>query len=84
MLCDAVEFTGSGGPALKKRAMDKEVGIAPYGRSEVRIMILRQSEMTLGSGCVARPRQCSEKSNLQCRSSRGSVQAGHHSLNFSA
>ena len=55
MLCDAVEFPGSGGPALKKGAMDKEVGISPYGRSEVRIMILRQSEMTLGSGGVARP-----------------------------
>ena len=83
MLCDAVEFTGSCGPALEKGSVDEEVGIAPNGGGEVRVMVLRQSEMTLGSGCVARPRQGAEKSNLKCRSSRGSVEACHHPLNFS-
>ena len=84
MLCEAVEFMGSCSPALEKGSVDEEVGIAPYRGSEVRVMVLRQSEMTLGPGCVARPRQGAEKSNLKCRSSRGSVQAGHHALNFSA
>ena len=83
VLRDTVELTGARGPALKKAAMNKEIGIAPDRRGEVSIIILRQSEMTLRSCCVAGPRESAEKSNLEGGPCGRSVQMGHHFLDFS-
>ena len=60
MLCDAVEFVRVRSLSFKKGAMNEEVSIAPYRRGKVDVMVLGQSEMTLGPCRVACPWQGAE------------------------